>query len=221
MSRRAAGVASRPRGFAACGAGAGAGVQRTPDRADADRRTADRLAGLGLFGFAPGGVTPGVVVLRVHGRAVSRTNEESTVKPVFALALGLLLWCTATLADDQRDVREFIKRYDAAYLAREEATIRQLVAEDYRAIVNGKTKDFATSIAEFTDPANTSSPTALSSSVDRVHVSGDLAVAVGTIQWTEEGKTGSEHYTLVLRRGAGQWRVVEEHISPVAKAKAD
>ena len=137
------------------------------------------------------------------------------MKTLFALALGLLLCCTAATADDQADVRDFIKRYDAAYVARDEAAIRDLVAKDYHVIVKGKTKDFATSIAEFTDPKNTSSPTALSSTVDRVHVTGDLAVAVGQIQWTEGDKSGGEHFTLVLRREAGVWRAVEEHISQV------
>ena len=137
------------------------------------------------------------------------------MKTLFALTLGLLLCCTAALADDQAEVRDFIKRYDAAYVARDEATIRELAAKDYRAIVRGKSKDFATSIAEFTDPKNAKSSIALASTVDRVHVAGDLAVAVGTIQWTEEGKSGGEHFTLVLRREAGKWRAVEEHISDV------
>jgi ketosteroid isomerase-like protein len=137
------------------------------------------------------------------------------MKTLFALTLGLLLCCTAALADDQADVRDFIKRYDASYVARDEAAIRKLVAEDYRVIVKGKAKDFATSIAEFTDPKNAGSTTTLASTVDRVHVAGDLAVAVGTIQWTEKEKSGGEHFTLVLRRDGGVWRAVEEHISEV------
>lgn len=142
-------------------------------------------------------------------------HRELAVKSLFAIVLGLLLCCTAALADDQADVRDFIKRYDAAYVARDEATIRGLVAKDYRVVVNGKAKDFATSIAEFTDPKNADSSITLASTVDRVHVAGDLAVAVGTIQWTEDGKSGGEHFTLVLRREGGAWRAVEEHVSEV------
>lgn len=137
------------------------------------------------------------------------------MKSLLAVVLGLFLACGAALADDAAEVRDFIKRYDAAYVAGDEATIRTLVGKDYHAIINGKDKDFETSIAEFTDPKNTSRPTALASTVDRVHVAGDLAVAVGHIQWTEDGKTGHERFTLVLRREAGAWRAVEEHISEI------
>jgi ketosteroid isomerase-like protein len=158
---------------------------------------------------------PSGVISRVLNRAQPGMHRELAVKSMFAIVLGLLLCCTAALADDQADVRDFIKRYDAAYVARDETAIRGLVAKDYRVIVKGMTKDFATSIAEFTDPKNANNPTALSSTVDRIHVAGDLAVAVGTIQWTEDGKSGGEHFTLVLRREGGAWRAVEEHISEV------
>lgn len=139
------------------------------------------------------------------------------MKALFAVALGLLVWCGAVLADDQTGVRDFIKRYDAAYLARDEAAVKALMADDYRVVVRGQSKDLAESLAEFMDPARKEHVTALSSTVDRVHVAGDLAVAVGMIQWTEDGKSGREHFTLVLRRQAGAWRAIEEHISDVAE----
>jgi ketosteroid isomerase-like protein len=139
------------------------------------------------------------------------------MKNLFAFALVLLLWCGAALADDQADLRDFVARYDRAYLARDEAAVRKLLADDYRVVAEGHVHDRATSLAELVDPARTDHPSALSSTVDRVHLAGDLAVVAGQIQWTQADKSGSEHYTLVLRRDAGGWRAVEEHLSTVAK----
>lgn len=139
------------------------------------------------------------------------------MKTLFAVTLGLLLWCGAVLADDQADLRDFVSRYDRAYLARDETAVKNLLANDYRVIVEGHVHDRAESLAEMLDPAKTDHPSTLSSTVDRVHVAGDLAVVVGQIHWTEGAETGGEHYTLVLRRTAEGWRAVEEHLSAVAK----
>ena len=143
------------------------------------------------------------------------------MRTLFAVASGLLLWCTASLADDQAAVRDFVARYDKAYLARDTAGFEGLLASDYRVVVEGKVHDRAGTLSHFADPARTEHPDALSSTVDRAHVSGDLAVAVGRIEWKDGDKAGHEHYTLVLRREGGQWRAVEEHISDVASGKGD
>lgn len=143
------------------------------------------------------------------------------MKTVFAIASALLLWCSAALAEDQAALRELVARYDRAFIARDATTIGDLLAPDYRVVVEGKVADRAGSLAELVDPSRTEHPDAMSSTVERTHVSGDLAVAVGRIDWKEGDEAGSEHYTLVLRREGGQWRVVEEHISPVAKANTD
>jgi ketosteroid isomerase-like protein len=160
---------------------------------------------------------PAGTLSRVVGRARPGTHEELAMKTLFAATLGLLLWCGAVLADDQADLRDFVSRYDRAYLARDEAAVENLLADDYRVIVEGRVQDRAKSLAEMVDPAKTDHPSAVSSTVDRVHVAGDLAVVVGQIKWTQADKTGGEHYTLVLRRGADGWRAVEEHLSTVAK----
>lgn len=141
------------------------------------------------------------------------------MKIAIAFAFALLLWCMPALADDQAAVKDLIDRYDRAYLARDMATLEALLADEYRAFVEGKEADRATSLAKLVDPDNKWHPSSLSSTVDRIHASGDLAVAVGQVHWKENAKSGREHYTLVLRRDAGVWRVVEEHISDYPEDK--
>jgi ketosteroid isomerase-like protein len=130
------------------------------------------------------------------------------------LFAGLLLFGAQVYADDEADVRAFVAAYDRAYLAGGTPAMESLLADDYRVVVGGEVKDRAASLAEFAAmdrPAITS----MSTTIDRVHVAGDLAVAVGRINWAKGEEKGGEHLTLILRREAGQWQAVDEHVSDV------
>lgn len=142
------------------------------------------------------------------------------MKSIATLFIVLLLAFTSAKADDNASVRDFVARYDTAYLAGDIATLETLMASNYQVIVYGRLKDRAAAFADFADPERTK-PTAFSSTVDRVIVDGNLALATGTAQWTEDKKSGEELYTLVLKRTAGGWQAVAEHISPVEKASKE
>jgi ketosteroid isomerase-like protein len=147
-----------------------------------------------------------------------RATWRCTMKIVSAVLAALLLASTGVFADDRAAVEDLLARYDRAYLAADTKAVGAVLAEDYRAIVDGQTKDRAAALAELADPKREFRPTAVSSTLERVHVSGDLAVAVGRIAWKSAKGEGAELYTLVLRREGGAWRAVEEHIS---EAKPD
>lgn len=136
------------------------------------------------------------------------------MKIVSLLFAGLFLFAPHARADDEAAVRAFVDAYDRAYQAGGTQAIETLLADDYRVVVEGEVKDRAAALAEF---AATDRPaiTSMSSTIDRVHVAGDLAVAVGRIEWAQNAKKGSEHFTLVLRREAGRWQAVDEHVSDI------
>jgi ketosteroid isomerase-like protein len=138
------------------------------------------------------------------------------MKTVSLLFAGLLLAGTAVQADDTADVRAFTATYDRAYMTGDAKVVGSLLAADYRAVVEGKVKERAIALAEFAK-IDHAAISAMSSTIDRVHVAGDLAVAVGRIDWTKGAEKGAEHFTLVLRREAGGWKAVDEHVSDVAK----
>jgi len=139
------------------------------------------------------------------------------MKNIATLFIVLLLAFTSAKADDDASVRDLIARYDTAYLAGDTATLETLMASDYQVITYGRLNDRATAFADFADPKR-SKPTAMSSTVDRVVVDGNLAFATGTIRGTEDKKSFEELFTLVLKRAEGGWQAVAEHISPVEKA---
>lgn len=141
------------------------------------------------------------------------------MKTASLLFAGLLLASTPIVADDAADIRAFTADYDRTYLSGDQQAVAALLADDYRVVVEGAVKDRATALAEFAGMDH-DEISAMSSTVERVHVSGDLAVAVGRIDWTKGTEKGGEHFTLVLRREAGRWKAVDEHVSDVAEAKA-
>lgn len=141
------------------------------------------------------------------------------MKPISLLFAGLLIAGAAAHADDTADVRAFTATYDRAYMTGDTNVVETLLAADYRVVVEGAVKDRATALKEFA-VMDHAAITAMTSTIDRVHVTGDLAVAVGRIDWTKGKETGGEHFTLVLRREAGQWKAVDEHVSDVAKPAA-
>ncbi|MCE3004040.1 MAG: nuclear transport factor 2 family protein [Xanthomonadaceae bacterium] len=131
--------------------------------------------------------------------------------------LSMLLLATASVsADDAADIRAFTSTYDRAYRTGDAKAIDALLAADYRTVVEGAVKDRATALTEFA-AMDHDAISAMASTIDRVHVEGDLAVAVGRIDWTKGAEHGGEHFTLVLRREAGRWKAVDEHVSDVAK----
>ena len=141
------------------------------------------------------------------------------MKPISLLFAGLLLAGAAAQADDMADIRAFTGTYDRAYMSGDTKVVDNLLATDYRVVVGGAVKDRATALEEFA-LVDHAAINAMSSTLDRVHVAGDLAVAVGRIDWTKGKETGGKHFTLVLRREAGQWKAVDEHVSDVAKPAA-
>jgi ketosteroid isomerase-like protein len=147
------------------------------------------------------------------------TFLESIMLAVRLLLAVLLLAPIIAWADDDADVRAFITTYDQSYLAGDTKTVETLLAHDYRVVVEGAVKDRAAALVEFT-AMDHAAISAMASTIDRIHVAGDLAVAVGRIDWTKGEEKGGEHFTLVLRRDAGRWKAVEEHVSDVAMAAA-
>jgi hypothetical protein len=141
------------------------------------------------------------------------------MKIISLLFAGLLLAGVDVHADDDADVRAFAATYDRAYLTGDTKVVDTLLAADYRVVVEGAVQDRAAALAEFA-AMDHAAITAMSSTIDRVHVDGDLAVAVGRIDWAKGKETGGEHLTLVLRREAGRWKAVDEHVSDVAKDAA-
>lgn len=141
------------------------------------------------------------------------------MKIVSLLFAGLFLFAPHARADDQAAVRAFVDAYDRAYLGGGTEAIETLLADDYRVVVEGEVKDRAAALAEFSAMDRTEI-TSMSTTIDRVHVAGDLAVAVGRINWAKGAETGGEHLTLILRREAGQWQAVDEHVSDVVDKAA-
>jgi ketosteroid isomerase-like protein len=141
------------------------------------------------------------------------------MKIVSLLFAGLLVFAAHAHADDEADVRAFVAAYDRAYHAGSTQAIETLPADGYRVVVDGELEHRAAALAEF---AATDRPviTSMSSTIDRVYIAGDLAAAVGRIERAQDAKKGSEHYTLVLRREAGRWQAVDEHVSDVVDKAA-
>lgn len=166
-------------------------------------------------------MVPSRGILRVHRCAHSGHAIRETDMNLLRIVFPLLLVAVAPVrADDAADVRALVAEYDRAYLAADPAAVGALLADDYRVVVEGRLRDRGTVLAELIAPEREAS-TALSSTVDRVWNSGDLAVATGRIEWRSAKDHGNEHFTLVARRDGGKWRVVSEHISDVARDAAD
>jgi ketosteroid isomerase-like protein len=141
------------------------------------------------------------------------------MKRIPLLFAGLLFACVNVHANDDDAVRAFAAAYDRAYQAGDTQTVETLLAADYRVVVEGAVKDRAAALAEFA-AMDHAAITAMSTTLERIHVAGELAVAVGRIHWTKGEKSGGEHLTLVLRREAGQWKAVDEHVSDFAEDTA-
>ena len=92
-----------------------------------------------------------------------------------------------------------------------------LLASEYQVVVDGKLATRAAAVAEFKKRALTNKAVQTTSTVDKVMLSSNLAIATGVITLKTELKTGKEHYTIVLREGNDRWQVVAEHISEVAQ----
>ncbi len=131
-------------------------------------------------------------------------------------ALLLATAASAALADDRAAIEDFVVRYDRAFVAGDVPAAEAMLADDYSVVVEGRTSDRASALNEFRGMAKDDRPTALSSKVERVIADGNLAVAVGQIEVTQDGRLSREHFTLVLRRDGGVWQAVSEHISDVA-----
>ena len=140
------------------------------------------------------------------------------MKIVGLLCAVLLLATTSAWADEHTGIRAFIAAYDRAYLASDTQTLGTMLATDYRVVAEGAVLDRAAALAEHSAPGK-DKLISLSSTVDRIDTEGNLAVVIGRIKWAQANKNGEEHFTMALRREAGQWKAVAEHISE-ANAKA-
>lgn len=141
------------------------------------------------------------------------------MKRIPLLFAGLLCAGVNVHAKDDTAIRAFVATYDRAYQTGDTQAVETLLAADYRGVVEGAVKDRAAALAEFA-AMDHAAITAMSTRLERIHVAGDLAVAVGRIHWTKGDETGGEYLTLVLRREAGQWKAVDEHVSDFAEDTA-
>jgi len=130
------------------------------------------------------------------------------------LFAGLLLFATAAHADDEVEIRAFVDAYDRAYVGVDTKGIEHLLADDYRVVVMGKVQNRAEGLADFT-ALDRSKINSMSTTIERIHADGDLAVVVGRINWANDKEKGAEHITLILRRKEGRWQAVHEHVSDV------
>jgi ketosteroid isomerase-like protein len=132
------------------------------------------------------------------------------------LMLGLVIACSPAMAQDDASIREFVERYDRTIVSGDADAVRALLADDYRQIAEGRTHDRDQALADFAKDDYAGRGTTMSSTVDRVEMSGELAVVSGVVNWKQGDESGSEHYTLVLERDGGGWKALMEHVSETA-----
>jgi ketosteroid isomerase-like protein len=139
-----------------------------------------------------------------------------------AFLCGILLLATSSVqADDTADIRGFVVAYDRAYLSGDTAALGAMLAPEFRVVSDGVAEDREGSLADYAAHGQ-NKLTGMSSTVDRIHVDGDLAVVIGRVHWRQANDdgtedNGSEHFTLVLAREAGQWKALAEHVSEVVE----
>lgn len=136
------------------------------------------------------------------------------------LAAAALMAAVPANADDAASVRDFLTRYDRAYESGDFAQVREFIADDYMVVNNGKRLNRAAAEAEYLENVKDGGSIRLDTTVDRVLAADQLATASGTIQWTETDKagkvdSGTEYFTIVLRRAGEGWTAVNEHLSAV------
>ena len=143
--------------------------------------------------------------------------------------LFTLLACTASArSPEEQSVIDFLDAYDRAYTASDVTFFEKNFHPDYRVFVEGELKTKADSIEWIKTKDSKERTLELSSTIDRVRIAGDMAVATGTINWKtmkpgEENataKTGSEHVTIVMVKDGNAWRAWSEHLSSVKAASA-
>lgn len=153
---------------------------------------------------------------------------KTTMKKLTNIILLTVISVSAAFAQtaDEKAILQFINDYDRAYLTKDLTWLEANLADNYAVVMDGKKQNRAQAFADLREKIKTPSKAKLGdlkSVNESVRVAGDFAYASGIITWKDladgntETHSGQEHYTLVLERQNGKWKVVSEHISAVRR----
>lgn len=106
--------------------------------------------------------------------------EDYSMNLKFCAAV-LIFTSSFAYAGDEDRVRKLNSQYDAAYSERSVEKMEALLASEYQVVVDGKLETRAAAIAEFKKRALTNEAVQTTSTVDKVMLSGNLAIATGVI----------------------------------------
>ncbi len=121
---------------------------------------------------------------------------------------------------DEAAIRQLIADVDKAYVAQDANLMDKQLDPGYSAINNGRITGLAQAQADLAEVRTTK--LALSSTVERVRVLGDMALAQGVTSWQTTSKSdplvvdsGGEQYTVALVKKNNVWRIFSEHFSRI------